>query len=358
MPGREAVGGMRIVHEALTERQPVASTSIAVGQAEVVLRPGDPKNGSLLETGIYVANPDNASVTRIDVENRKLWEVRVGAQPRTLAVGPDGNVWVAVEGAGRVVVLDRDGDRVRSIDLGYGSAPYGIAFAPDGSAAYVTLGSTGQLVRLSPAGAKTGRIAVGPHPRGVAVSADSRRVFVTRFVTRFAESDGQGDDDASGQVYEVDASDFTLVRTIDLGFDPGSRRRVERPRCAQLPFPGAHLARRQIGLAAVEERQHRPRRGTRRPGARLRDPDPADRLADRPGDERRGTGQPHRLRRPQPCPGDGVHAARGRLRGRLRRLGRGGGVGRERPGAAGRGVRRPRAAGDGVPAGRPPALRA
>ena len=219
--GSRSCGGMRIVHEALTERQPVASTSIAVGQAEVVLRPGDPKNGSLLETGIYVANPDNASVTRIDVENRKLWEVRVGAQPRTLAVGPDGNVWVAVEGAGRVVVLDRDGDRVRSIDLGYGSAPYGIAFAPDGSAAYVTLGSTGQLVRLSPAGAKTGRIAVGPHPRGVAVSADSRRVFVTRFVTRFAESDGQGDDDASGQVYEVDASDFTLVRTIDLGFDPG-----------------------------------------------------------------------------------------------------------------------------------------
>ena len=219
--GSQSCGGMRIVHEALTEHQPTASSSIVLGKAEVELRPGDPKNGSLLEAGIYVANPDNASVTRIDVENRKLWEVRVGAQPRTLAVGPDGNVWVAVEGAGRVVVLDRDGGRVRSIELGYGSAPYGIAFAPDGSAAYVTLGGTGQLLRLSPSGEKTGRIAVGPHPRGVAVSADSRRVFVTRFVTRFAESDGQGDDDASGEVYEVDASDFTLVRTIELGFDSG-----------------------------------------------------------------------------------------------------------------------------------------
>ena len=219
--GSRSCGAMRIVYEALTESQPTASSSIAVGQTELALRPGDPKNGSLLGTGVYVANPDNASVTRIDVENRKVWEVRVGAQPRTLAVGPEGNVWVAVEGAGRVVVLDRDGGRVRSIGLGYGSAPYGIAFAPDGGAAYVTLGGTGQLVRLSPAGAMTGRIAVGPRPRGVAVSADSRRVFMTRFVTRFAESDGQGDDDAGGEVYEVDASDFTLARSIDLGFDPG-----------------------------------------------------------------------------------------------------------------------------------------
>ena len=89
-------------------------------------------------TDVYVANPDNDTVTRLFWDNTKVWETKVGDNPRTLAVEPDDDlwapdrIWVANQGSGDISVLNRDGDLVRTIDLGYGAAPYGIVFAPDG----------------------------------------------------------------------------------------------------------------------------------------------------------------------------------------------------------------------------------
>ena len=85
-----------------------------------------------------MANPDNDTVTRLFWDNTKVWETKVGDNPRTLAVEPDDDlwapdrIWVANQGSGDISVLNRDGDLVRTIDLGYGAAPYGIVFAPDG----------------------------------------------------------------------------------------------------------------------------------------------------------------------------------------------------------------------------------
>jgi YVTN family beta-propeller protein len=44
---------------------------------------------------IYSVNPDNDTVAALDAGTlAKLWEVPVGKEPRSLAVGPDGRVWV------------------------------------------------------------------------------------------------------------------------------------------------------------------------------------------------------------------------------------------------------------------------
>ncbi len=232
--GKSSCGAVRIVHNPLTAAgptavgAPVSSSSIAVdfklGREN---RAGDP----LRYTHVYVVNRDNDSVSRISTSDDRAWtpdenawETAVGESPRTLAVAPDRKIWVACQGSGEIVVLNRDGVMEQIIDLGYGAAPYGVVFAPDGSAAYVTLAGSGRLLKLTPGGAIAGDLAIGPHPRGVAVSGDSSRIFVTRFVSGYAESDGSGSGDAIGELYEVDAASFTVVRTLELAFDPGPDR--------------------------------------------------------------------------------------------------------------------------------------
>ena len=112
---------------------------------------------------------------------------------------------MANEGSGDLAVLSPLGSIVRRIELGYGSAPYGVVFAPDGRAPYVTLGA-GRLLKLDTRGTVVGELELGARPRGIAVSGDSTRILVTRFVSAFAESG------AVGEVYEVDAASFTVAR--------------------------------------------------------------------------------------------------------------------------------------------------
>ena len=216
--GTSQCGAVQIVHTPVTETPPVSSSSIIITVTTVELF----SNFFRDRTDIYVANPDNDTVTRLFWDNTKVWEVAVGTHPRTLAEAPDGTIWVANQGSGNISVLSRAGEVVRTIDLGYGTAPYGLVFAPDGAAAYVTLTGRGRLLKLNPTtGTIVATLDLGGRPRGIAVSGDSGRIFVTRFVSAFVESDAAGTDDAVGEVYEVDAATFTLTRTLPLAFDPG-----------------------------------------------------------------------------------------------------------------------------------------
>ena len=52
-------------------------------------------------------NPDNNSVSVFDAVTRaRLAEVNVGNAPRTLAVAPDGRVWVTDADGGNVIVIE------------------------------------------------------------------------------------------------------------------------------------------------------------------------------------------------------------------------------------------------------------
>ncbi len=229
--GKSNCGAVRIVHNPLTTDAPTgAGASVSSSSIAVAFKLGRENRGGdrLRYTDVYVVNRDNHSVSRISTSDdrawtpeKSAWETAVCERPRTLTVAPDREIWVACQGSGEIAVLNRHGVVVKMIDLGYGAAPYGVVFAPDGSAAYVTLAGSGRLLKLSPGGAVAGELAIGPHPRGVAVSGDSSRIFVTRFVSGYADSDGSGSDDATGELYEVDAASFSVVRTLGLAFDPG-----------------------------------------------------------------------------------------------------------------------------------------
>jgi DNA-binding beta-propeller fold protein YncE len=187
------------VHRPLTPRAPTASGTLAWDAAR---------------RQVWNVNPDNDTVTCTDATQRvKLFEARVGEHPRSLAIAPDGTVWVACQDAGSLDVLSPvDGRLLTRISLPAASAPYGVVFSPDGSAAWVTLEATGRLLRLDPAArAIVGAVAVGPRPRGLSVSGDSNTVLVSRFLSPADH----------GQVRLVDAAGLFVVNMLRLAVDPG-----------------------------------------------------------------------------------------------------------------------------------------
>lgn len=155
-------------------------------------------------------NPDNDTVSAVNTSGTKLWEAPVGDNPSSAAIAPTGDIWVVNREDATISVLGAsNGASLDTYNLPRASRPYGIVFSPDGNAAYVSLEGTGELLALDPTGTITGILDVGPKPRGIAVSADSSRIFTTRFIS---PSD-------HGVVTEVEASTFSIARSLTLAFD-------------------------------------------------------------------------------------------------------------------------------------------
>jgi len=163
---------------------------------------------------LYVVNPDADTVTVIDTgNNTKVAEIAVGRHPVALAVrSADNTVWVANQDSATVSVISAGSNAVvATVALARATQPSGIAVAPNQAAVYVSLSASGQLAKIDPAnraivGTPT---AVGPTPRAVAVSHDSARILVTRFISS----------DSQGEVIEVNAGSMAISRTFTLPVD-------------------------------------------------------------------------------------------------------------------------------------------
>jgi PKD repeat protein len=161
---------------------------------------------------VYSVNPDSGTVAAIDAQTlAKRWEVRVGDEPKTLAVGPDGRVWVAVQGEDKLVALGAaDGSLSTTVPLAYGSGPYGVAFTPDGAKGLLTLESKSVLMSFDPgSGATTGAVALEGNLRGIAVNSDSQVAYVTRFKSKLT----------GGQLHKVNLQSMSAMPTIALPVD-------------------------------------------------------------------------------------------------------------------------------------------
>lgn len=190
---------IQTIHHPLTSTPPAGSSQI-IFDAE--------------QNTIWNVNPDNETVAAIDAATfNKKFEVSVGKEPSTIAKAPDGAIWVVVQGEATIKVLDAvTGAILNTISLPYASRPYGIVFSPDGQAAYVTLQATGGLVKLAPTTRSiTTIVNVVPTPRGIAMSAASDRIFITRFISP----------DDHAEVVEVDPLSLNIVQTFLLALDPG-----------------------------------------------------------------------------------------------------------------------------------------
>ena len=108
---------------------------------------------------LWVVNQDNDTVSVFNTaNNQKLAEIAVGVGPRALAFAPNGDVWVTNKRSSNITVIDPATFTVRrTIALPFGSQPYGLVFAPDGSAAFVALEGAGRVLKLDPvSGAEIG----------------------------------------------------------------------------------------------------------------------------------------------------------------------------------------------------------
>ncbi len=171
---------------------------------------------------LWVVNQDNDSVSVFDaVTHTKAAEINVGSAPRSLAIAPNGRVWVTNRRTASISVIDPASlTVVQTIPLPYASQPYGIAFAPTGGFAYVTLEAAGKLFKLDAStGALSGTLNTGLDVRHLSISADGATVYVSRFITPRVP----GEDTATpqvanggGEVLVVNASAMTLANTIRL----------------------------------------------------------------------------------------------------------------------------------------------
>lgn len=161
---------------------------------------------------VYSVNPDSGTVTAIDANTyAKVWETKVGKEPRTLAIGPGGEVWVTVQGDDKVVILSADGSIRKTHDLGYGSGPYGIVFNSSKTLGLLTLENKSSLVRFEPSAASLEaltKLVLPGFVRGVAINGGSSDAFVTRFISA----------NSGGALYKVNLSANT-VQTIGLQVD-------------------------------------------------------------------------------------------------------------------------------------------
>ena len=139
-------------------------------------------------TVAYVADEDDALVRVIDVDDgRELSSARVGGVPGQLVLRKDGRLLVTVRDTSEVLVFAGGGSETSKLAIErrieVASDPVGLALSPDEDTVVVTSG-WGRAVTVLDAASYAVRAehAVAREPRGVVVSADGRRAFVSHVV--------------------------------------------------------------------------------------------------------------------------------------------------------------------------------
>lgn len=189
-----AANGVQIVHLPLAAVRPVNSTTIAVDPDRAV---------------VWNVNPDQDTVAAIDTANLvKLREVAVGDHPVSLGIGADDDLWVANKNSATLTRLRRaDGVVLGTLSLPPGSDPHGLVIDRSANIGYVSLEGTGQVMKLDlAAGSVLATLAVGPHPRGLALDAQRGMLYVSRFIS----------EDEGGMVYCINLGDFSVVSPIGI----------------------------------------------------------------------------------------------------------------------------------------------
>ena len=199
---------------------------------------------------VWRVNPDNDSVTALDADTLSvIGETPVCDDPRAITQASTGALWVACHDDDRLRVLDASGNPIDSIDTGYGSAPIAVAADPAGNAIFATFeggeDGIGELRRYDASSRQeTGRLALGPLPRAIAISGDGTRVLVTRFLSPLNHA----------EVWEVNATSMTLARTLRLPKLGGVQNRDDTAGGRGVPNDLVGLALSPAGTSPASDR--------------------------------------------------------------------------------------------------------
>lgn len=146
---------------------------------------------------LYAVDTDNGAVVVVDTQSdAKLATVKVGESPARIVVGADDTLFVTNRGSRSVSVIRR-GEWQEAMRLEVGIEPFGLALSPDSKTLYVvsaTARDTTEYGLLTAFDTKTlqqvWELNVGEEPRGLAVIDDGKRALVSLY--------------KAGEVVEVD----------------------------------------------------------------------------------------------------------------------------------------------------------
>jgi mono/diheme cytochrome c family protein len=140
------------------------------------------------QTVAYVADEDDAMVRVIDVEDgREISSTRLGGVPGQLVMRKDGHLVATLRDASQVVVLSGGGSAASKLTIDkrvhVAADPVGLALSGDDATLVVTSG-WGRTVTVLDAASMEIRSehAVAREPRGVVISSDGKRAFVSHVV--------------------------------------------------------------------------------------------------------------------------------------------------------------------------------
>lgn len=131
------------------------------------------------------SNRDSGTVTVVDLKSqKKLRELKAGHKPEGVSfLGKSHRLAVASYADDRVIFLDADtGTALGKTEVF--DEPYGIVSNTDGSRAYVSLSYPGQVLEIDTATFAVMRtFEGGAFARGIALTPDNRRLYVTEYYT-------------------------------------------------------------------------------------------------------------------------------------------------------------------------------
>jgi DNA-binding beta-propeller fold protein YncE len=201
---------------ARAEGYPFLATQIhTVGLAPTVLAPthASPLVYDVRRHRIFVVNRDLNTVSALDaVALKKIWEMPVAKNPRTLALDTSGNIWVTCQDDAVIAILNGlDGKNIKTLTLPYGSRPYGIAFKPGTNLGYITLEATGHLLQVDGNTLTVIEdVDIAVKSRALAITSEGR-IFVGSFISPADH----------GEVLEITPSPLGRKGVLRLAMDPG-----------------------------------------------------------------------------------------------------------------------------------------
>ncbi|MCH7987966.1 MAG: YncE family protein [Planctomycetes bacterium] len=195
------------------------------------------KSSSLMDISadgklLVCTNRDNGTVSVIDLQShQKLREIPLGAKPEGVTfLGNSHLAAAAVYAEDKIVFFDADSGKQLGATEVF-DEPYGIVSDSAGGKVFVTLDYPGQIVEIDVKSRKVTRtFPAGHFSRGLALSTDDRRLYVTEFYTglvrAFDARSGKQTDQWAGASTENLARQIVLHPTRPKAYLPHIRSRV------------------------------------------------------------------------------------------------------------------------------------
>ncbi len=167
---------------------------------------------------VWNVNPDNDTVTISNADTQtKIAEVKVGNDPRGIAMDNHGNMWVTNYDEGSIsIVSGREHRLLYTLNIHPGAQPYAVIM--DSNNAYVSAQGSGALLKIDYSGVSTHDYSslsssnvsmLKGLTQAYAMAKKDNMLLVTRFISARDH----------GEVYKVDLTDFSLIKTIVLPKD-------------------------------------------------------------------------------------------------------------------------------------------